>query len=130
MRERWEMNKICNFCGNKNFKEKRVQYIYKHDDRFLVMNNVPVEEFVEIWNASFCYKKEKLINRNRLDFVSPFVWLTADTTANSPRNTHWWKNKTGQLGGGQGVFAVITAMQLLIVRRSEKRRHKWHIKFS
>jgi len=42
------MNKICNFCGNKIFKEKRVQYIYKHDDRFLVMNNVPVEEFVEI----------------------------------------------------------------------------------
>lgn len=39
-----KMNKSCNFCGNKNFKENRVQYIYKHDDRFLVMNNVPCEE--------------------------------------------------------------------------------------
>ena len=38
------MNKSCNFCRNKNFKEKHVQYIYKHDDRFLVVNNVPCEE--------------------------------------------------------------------------------------
>jgi len=38
------MKKICNFCGNKNFREKYVQYIYKHDDQFLVVNNVPCEE--------------------------------------------------------------------------------------
>ncbi len=36
--------KKCNFCGNKNFQEKRVQYLYRHDDRLLVMNNVPCEE--------------------------------------------------------------------------------------
>ena len=36
--------KVCNFCGNKNFKERHVQYIYKHNDRFLVVNNVPCEE--------------------------------------------------------------------------------------
>ncbi|MDI6801520.1 MAG: YgiT-type zinc finger protein [Thermodesulfovibrionales bacterium] len=36
--------KACNFCGNKNFREKHVQYIYKHNDRFLVVNNVPCEE--------------------------------------------------------------------------------------
>ena len=38
------MNKICNFCGNKNFNEKQVQYIYRHDDQFLVVNQVPCEE--------------------------------------------------------------------------------------
>lgn len=38
------MNKICNFCGNKNFKEKHIQYIYRHDDQFLVVNRVPCEE--------------------------------------------------------------------------------------
>lgn len=38
------MKKLCNFCGNKNFVEKKVQYIYKHDDQFLVVNNVPCEE--------------------------------------------------------------------------------------
>ena len=38
------MKKICSFCGNKNFREKHVQYIYKHDEQFLVVNNVPCEE--------------------------------------------------------------------------------------
>lgn len=36
--------KVCSFCGNKNFREKNVQYIYKHNDQFLVVNNVPCEE--------------------------------------------------------------------------------------
>ena len=38
------MTKACNFCGNTNFREKKVQYIYRHDARFLVVNNVPCEE--------------------------------------------------------------------------------------
>jgi len=38
--------KFCNFCGNKNFREKQVQYIYKHNNRFLIVNNVPSEECV------------------------------------------------------------------------------------
>ena len=38
------MVKVCNFCGNKNFREKHVQYIYKHDNQFLVVDNVPCEE--------------------------------------------------------------------------------------
>ncbi len=38
------MNKICNFCGNKNFKEKYVQYIYKYNEKLLVVNNVRCEE--------------------------------------------------------------------------------------
>lgn len=38
------MDKKCNFCGNKNFKKKNVQYFYKFDGKFLVVNNVPCEE--------------------------------------------------------------------------------------
>jgi YgiT-type zinc finger domain-containing protein len=38
------MTKTCNFCGNKNFREKHGQYIYKQDNRFLIVDNVPCEE--------------------------------------------------------------------------------------
>ena len=38
------MDKVCNFCGNKNFRMKKVQYIYKHNDKYLIVNNVPCEE--------------------------------------------------------------------------------------
>lgn len=38
------MKKVCNFCGNANFKEKKVQYIYQHDKKMLIINNVPCEE--------------------------------------------------------------------------------------
>ena len=38
------MKKMCNFCGNKSFRENHVQYIYRHDGQFLVVNNVPCEE--------------------------------------------------------------------------------------
>ncbi len=37
------MKKTCNFCGNKNFKNKLMQYIYRHDGHFLVVNSVPCE---------------------------------------------------------------------------------------
>jgi YgiT-type zinc finger domain-containing protein len=38
------MKKVCNFCGNKNFHEKTVQYIYRHNNKMLIINNVPCEE--------------------------------------------------------------------------------------
>ncbi len=38
------MKKVCNFCGNKNFTDKKVQYIYKHNGHFLIINKVPCEE--------------------------------------------------------------------------------------
>ncbi|MEM2915725.1 MAG: YgiT-type zinc finger protein [Candidatus Bathyarchaeia archaeon] len=57
--------KVCNFCGNKSFREKQVQYIYRHDDRFLVVNNVPCEE------CEFCgeqYFKAGVLKRIEKDF--------------------------------------------------------------
>ena len=63
------MRKICNFCGNINFKEKHVQYIYKHDDKFLVVNNVPCEE------CEYCgeqYFKAEVLKRIEKDFGDIF----------------------------------------------------------
>ncbi|MBF0607923.1 MAG: YgiT-type zinc finger protein [Candidatus Magnetobacterium sp. LHC-1] len=55
--------KVCNFCGKDSFVEKRVQYIYKHDDRFLIVNSVPCEECVfcgeQYFGASVLKKIEK-----------------------------------------------------------------------
>ncbi len=38
------MGSVCSFCGNKSSVQKKVQYIYRHDDKFLAVNNVPCEE--------------------------------------------------------------------------------------
>ncbi|HEY83848.1 MAG TPA: type II toxin-antitoxin system MqsA family antitoxin [Chloroflexi bacterium] len=38
------MIKVCSFCGNKNFRQRSVQYIYKHDNKFLLVNEVPCEK--------------------------------------------------------------------------------------
>lgn len=37
------MRQLCNFCGNAKFSERYVQYIYRHNGQFLVVNNVPCE---------------------------------------------------------------------------------------
>lgn len=38
------MNTKCNFCGNKNFKATKAQYIYRHNNQFLIVNDVPCEQ--------------------------------------------------------------------------------------
>ncbi|MGE0086135.1 MAG: type II toxin-antitoxin system MqsA family antitoxin [Desulfococcaceae bacterium] len=35
------MNRLCHFCGNRNFRDKNVQYIYRQNGKFLVVNDVP-----------------------------------------------------------------------------------------
>ena len=42
------MDKICSFCGKSDIVEKKVQYIYKKENKFMIINNVPCEE------CSFC----------------------------------------------------------------------------
>lgn len=36
--------KVCHFCGNKNFKSTKVQYTYKHNDKYLMVEDVPCEQ--------------------------------------------------------------------------------------
>jgi len=60
------MKRTCNFCGNKNFREKRVQYVYKHDGQFLIVNNVPCEE------CEYCgeqYFKAEALKKIEKDFM-------------------------------------------------------------
>ena len=38
------MNSNCHFCGNKNFKNNQVQYIYQLNNQFLIMDGVPCEQ--------------------------------------------------------------------------------------
>lgn len=57
--------KVCSFCGNTNFREKAVQYIYKHENRLLVVEKVPCEE------CEFCgeqYFKAEILKKIESDF--------------------------------------------------------------
>jgi len=38
------MKEVCNFCGNKNFVKKEVEYMYQHDGQMLLIEHVPCEE--------------------------------------------------------------------------------------
>ncbi|MBU4450133.1 MAG: YgiT-type zinc finger protein [Actinomycetia bacterium] len=58
------MTKICNFCGNKNFREGHIQYIYKHNNQFLVVDNVPCEECEYCGEQYFKAKVLKKIEEN------------------------------------------------------------------
>ena len=58
-------NKICSFCGNKNFHENDVEYIYKNNQNFFIVNNVPCEE------CEFCgerYFKSSVLKKIELEF--------------------------------------------------------------
>ena len=61
-----KMNNKCVFCGNKNFSEKKVRYIYKHNSDFFIVNGVPCEE------CNFCgeqyYKGKDIENIEKLFF--------------------------------------------------------------
>ena len=64
------MKKTCNFCGNKNFNEKKVQYIYKHEDKMLIINNVPCEE------CEFCgeqYFKAAVLKKIEREFKEIYL---------------------------------------------------------
>ena len=37
------MSTLCQFCGNKNFSKKNVQYIFRKNGHMLLFNNVPAE---------------------------------------------------------------------------------------
>ncbi|MBM2813327.1 MAG: hypothetical protein HW421_89 [Ignavibacteria bacterium] len=58
------MNKSCIFCGNKNLTEKKVQYIYKHNTEYIIVNDVPCLECdfcgEQYFNGDTMEKIEKL----------------------------------------------------------------------
>lgn len=38
------MTEQCPFCGNKHMTPKKTRYLYQHDDRLLIVNDVPCLE--------------------------------------------------------------------------------------
>lgn len=71
------MSKVCSFCGNKNFRERNVQYIYRRDDKFLIVNNVPCEE------CEYCgeqYFKAEVLKKIEKDFND--IYLAGKKTKN------------------------------------------------
>ncbi len=36
-------NVKCNFCGSDSYEERRVDYLYRHDDSYLLVPNTPVQ---------------------------------------------------------------------------------------
>jgi YgiT-type zinc finger domain-containing protein len=65
------MLKVCSFCGNKNLNSKRVQYIYRRDGSYLIVNNVPCEE------CDYCgeqYFEAQTLKKIEADFDS--IYLT------------------------------------------------------
>jgi len=62
--------KTCNFCGNKNFRETKAQYIYRHEGKMLIVNDVPCEE------CEFCgeqYFHASVLKRIEDDFVEVYA---------------------------------------------------------
>ncbi len=38
------MGKIqCNFCGSERYEERRIEYLYSHQGKYLLVPNTPVE---------------------------------------------------------------------------------------
>jgi YgiT-type zinc finger domain-containing protein len=55
----------CNFCGNKNLKEAKVEYIYKYYNKIMIVENVPCEV------CEFCgerYFKAEVLKKIEKDF--------------------------------------------------------------
>jgi len=57
----------CNFCGNKKFIVKKVDYLYRNNGRMMLVKNVPCEE------CSYCgerYFKSNILKTVENTFFS------------------------------------------------------------
>ena len=36
----------CNFCGSDRYEERKVEYLYSHQGKYLLVRNTPVEVFL------------------------------------------------------------------------------------
>jgi len=37
------MRNVCNFSGNDRYEERRIEYLYSHQGKYLLVPNTPVE---------------------------------------------------------------------------------------
>jgi len=60
----------CNFCGNKNFVSKNVDYIYKHNRHFMLFEGVPCDECTYCGEQYFTAKVLKKIEYDFFEIVN------------------------------------------------------------
>ena len=63
------MTTVCSFCGNKNVREARTQYIYKHEGKMLIVDDVPCEQ------CEYCgeqYFKAGVLKKIEQDFLEVY----------------------------------------------------------
>jgi YgiT-type zinc finger domain-containing protein len=56
---------ICHFCENKNFRDNKVQYTYKRDNKYIIVNDVPCQQ------CEFCgeqYFKASVLENIEMEF--------------------------------------------------------------
>ena len=59
--------KKCSFCGNKNIKNNTTEYTYKHNGKYLLINNVPCKQ------CEFCgekYFEAKVLRQIEEEFLN------------------------------------------------------------
>ncbi len=57
----------CHFCGNKNIKATYTQYTYKHNGKFLIIENVPCDQ------CEYCgeqYFNAKVLKQIENEFIA------------------------------------------------------------
>lgn len=59
--------KSCNFCGNKNLKNNKTDYTYKHNGKYLLIEQVPCIQ------CEFCgeqYFEAKVLKQIEKEFIN------------------------------------------------------------
>lgn len=62
--------KSCQFCGNKNISDKTTEYTYKHNGKYLIINNVPCKQCEYCGEQYFEAKVLKQIEKEYLNIYS------------------------------------------------------------
>jgi len=61
------MMQSCSFCKNKNIKNTKVEYTYKHDGKYMIFHNVPALQ------CEYCgekYFEAKVLKQIEKEFIS------------------------------------------------------------
>ena len=48
----------CSFCGNDQYEERRIEYLYSHEGKYLLVPNTPVEACL---NCGMIYYDAKVL---------------------------------------------------------------------
>ena len=62
------MKKVkCNFCGSERSEERRIEYLYTHDEKHLLVPNTPVEVCL---NCGMIYYEAKVLKEIERQFFA------------------------------------------------------------